>query len=117
MAWRPAKIDTRVGKERSVSPTGDTAIPERALLPGEGWAGRQRGASQVSRTLCQSPTTEITMKLDLRRFSMCSTHLKRLALLAGVAAGLALDPAPRALQMGATALSQPIKLQANASTV
>src|SRR5256885_7025153 len=39
-------IYTRVGKERSVLPTGDTAIPERALLPDEGWAGRQRGASQ-----------------------------------------------------------------------
>src|SRR5256885_6515749 len=104
MAWRPAKIDTRVGKERSVSPTGDTAIPERALLPDEGWAGRQRGASQVSRTLCQSPTTEITMKLDLRRFSMCSTHLKRLALLAGGATRLAPAPPARPPPMGATAL-------------
>src|SRR2546423_3151770 len=104
MVRRPAKIDTRVGKERSVSPTGDTAIPERALLPGEGWAGRQRGASQVSRTLCQSPTMEITMRFDLRRFTMSSPHLKGLALLAGVATSLALAPAARALQVVTTSV-------------
>src|SRR5437870_10125152 len=114
MAWRPAKIVTRVGKERSVLPTGDTAIPERALLPDEGWAGRQRGASQVI-NLCQSPTTEITMKLDLRRFGMSSTRLKGFALLAGVAMSLALAPAARALQMVTTAFSEPMNLQATVS--
>src|SRR5256885_13522872 len=114
MAWRPAKTNTRVGKERSVLPTGDTAIPERALLPDEGWAGRQRGASQVV-NLCQSPTMEITMRLDLRRFSISSTHLKGLALLAG-AMSLMLAPAARALQMVSTSGSETMNLQATVSS-
>jgi len=56
------------------------------------------------------------MKLDLRKFSMSSTHLKRLALLAGVAMSLALAPAARALQMVTTSVSEPMNLQATVST-
>ncbi|TMH19789.1 MAG: hypothetical protein E6H61_11620, partial [Betaproteobacteria bacterium] len=47
---------------------------------------------------------------------MSSTHLKRLALLAGVAMSLALAPAARALQMVTTSVSEPMNLQATVST-
>src|SRR5260221_14658069 len=55
MAQRPAKLDAHwTGSEDAAYfPSRNAAIPERALLPEEGWAGRQRGASQAV-NLCQS---------------------------------------------------------------
>jgi len=41
-------------KNAAYFPSRDAAIPERALLPEEGWAGRQRGRVAGSGTFGQS---------------------------------------------------------------